>query len=227
MQRIFILVFLLALTGIGIIVARTAGIGAPDANGLPLQGVVGGAWGKHIALISGHAGYDSGAVCEDESGQATIREADINAKVAELAAERLRRAGATVEILREFDALLDDLKVDAMLSIHADSCIDETGYKAAYYSGTQVPELDDELLACIDQKYPAATGLAHHPNTVTHDMTEYHAFRQINPQTPAAIIELGFLGGDHELLVYQPELPAKGVADSLICFLAGNGKPTN
>ena len=88
-------------------------------------------------------------------------------------------------------------------------------------------ELDDESLDRHDQNYPTATGLSHHPNTVTHDMTEYHAFRQINPQTPAAIIELGFLGGDHELLVHQPELPAKGVADSLICFLAGNGKQTD
>ena len=67
--------------------------------------------------------------------------------------------------------------------------------------------------------YPAATGQPHHPNTVTHNMTEYHAFRKIDPETPAAIIELGFLGGDRELLASHPEQAAKGVADSILCFL--------
>ena len=55
--------------------------------------------------------------------------------------------------------------------------------------------------------------------TITENMTEYHAFRKINPQTPAAILELGFLGGDHDLLVHQPERLARGVGDGLLCFL--------
>jgi hypothetical protein len=50
-------------------------------------------------------------------------------------------------------------------------------------------------------------------------MTEYHAFRRIAATTPAAILELGFLGGDGALLTEQPELPARGVSDAILCFL--------
>lgn len=220
-QWIFIALALLAFAGIGIIGARTAGYGLPDANGLQPQGIVSAAWNKQLVLISGHAGNDSGATCEDKNGNTTLQEVDINAAVAEAAAERLRKAGATVTIMQEFDSRLEGLKADALLSIHADSCIDASGYKAAFYTDTQIRPVDQRLLACIDRIYSAQTGLAHSPNTVTHNMTEYHAFRVIDAQTPAAILETGFLGGDRDLLEHHPEIVGKGVADSLICFLEG------
>jgi hypothetical protein len=50
-------------------------------------------------------------------------------------------------------------------------------------------------------------------------MTEYHAFRKVAPTTPAAILELGFLGGDRELLTDNAEVAAQGVAESIRCFL--------
>jgi N-acetylmuramoyl-L-alanine amidase len=76
-----------------------------------------------------------------------------------------------------------------------------------------------KLIECIDLHYPAVTGLTYHANTVTHDMTNYHAFRSVDPQTPAAIIELGFLGGDQELLVHEQDRVAQGVIDSILCYL--------
>ena len=72
----------------------------------------------------------------------------------------------------------------------------------------------------------AATGLTENVDTITENMTEYHAFRRIDPQTPAAILELGFLGGDNDLLANQQALLAKGVADGLLCFLDGGPHPT-
>lgn len=223
-QRIFVWMLLLGVLAIGFLVARTAGIGLPDASGIMPQGVVGAAWDKQIALVSGHAGNDSGAVCEDENGQATIQEADINAKVANLVADRLRRAGADVMVLQEYDPNLEDLSVDAFLSIHADSCIDATGFKSTHYDRSDIPHIADRLVNCINAKYAAATGLPENVDTITENMTEYHAFHKIAPRTPAAIIELGFLGGDHELLVHRPELAAKGVADGLLCFLEGENQ---
>ncbi len=175
-------------------------------------------FGKQIALISGHAGYDSGAVCTDVDGKTTITEAGINATVAKLVAERLRRAGASVVILQEFDKQLDGLRADVLLSMHADSCIDNSGFKAARHFASPIGAREDQLITCINQFYAAATGLVLNPNTITHNMTDYHAFRQIDPQTPGAIIETGFLGGDQDLLVKRPEVVAKGITDSLICF---------
>ena len=143
-------------------------------------------------MVSGHAGNDSGAICEDENGQPTILEAEINAKVAQLAAERLRQAGADVAILEEYDDQLRGLRTDVFLSIHADSCIDETGYKSSAYIASTKPTIDDRLVACINSAYAAATGLTENVDTITENMTEYHAFRRIDPATPAAILEMGF-----------------------------------
>ncbi|MEZ4559999.1 MAG: hypothetical protein R2854_26750 [Caldilineaceae bacterium] len=80
------------------------------------------------------------------------------------------------------------------MSLHADSCIDATGFKVAYHVDTSTLLDDQRLQQCIEQQYAAATGLSLHPNTVTHDMTGYHAFNRIGIDTPAAILEMGFLG---------------------------------
>lgn len=221
-QRIFVWLFFLAVVGIGAIAAHTAGVFPAAADGTPRQGVVPAAWNKQVALISGHAGSDSGAICEDEGGQPTIQEADINAGVAQLAAARLRQAGADVAILDEYDARLEGLAVDVLLSLHADSCIDASGYKSSRYVNSAIPDTADRLVACVNRHYAGATGLVENVDTITENMTEYHAFRRIDSQTPAAILELGFLGGDGDLLVNQQELLAQGVADGILCFLAGD-----
>lgn len=220
-QRIFVWLFFFAVVGIGAVAARTAGVLPDNAQGLARQGLAPGAWNKQVALISGHAGNDSGAICEDTDGQPTIQEADVNAAVTRLAAERLRQAGADVLILEEYDPRLAGLRADLLLSLHADSCVDESGYKSSRYTASVIPEVSDRLVGCINLHYAAATGLGENVDTITEDMTEYHAFRRIDPQTPAAILELGFLGGDNDLLANRQELLAKGVADGILCFLEG------
>lgn len=219
-QRILLLFLLALFAVVAFVAARTAGFGFDDVKALAPPGSLGPAWNRTVALVSGHAGNDSGAICEDASGNVLLTEADVNARITELVADQLRRDGAEVIVLAEFDPRLKGLQADVMLSIHADSCIDASGYKAAYYSKTLYPTTADRLLNCIDDRYPAATALPHHPDTVTHNMTEYHAFREIDPETPAAIIETGFLGGDQRLLKDEPGRAARGIVDGLACFLA-------
>jgi N-acetylmuramoyl-L-alanine amidase len=221
-QRIIVAIVFLALGGIALVGAQAAGLDLPGADGVQPQAFVRAAQGSEIALISGHAGNDSGAVCEDDLGNVSLTEASINARVAESAADRLRRAGASVTILNEFDPRLENLQADVLVSLHADSCIDASGFKAAVHTYSAIPNADAELLACIGRDYPLATGLPHHPNTVTHNMTEYHAFRKIAATTPAAILELGFLGGDRFTLESNPDRVAEGVANSILCFLRGD-----
>lgn len=222
-QRFFVIISFIALFAILLLVARLFNMGfawdevslAPNlALPLPLPVIH-----DTVALVSGHAGYDSGAVCTDAAGNTTLTEAGINADVANRAAELLRRDGTTVIILEEYDPRLTNLDVDAFLSLHADSCITASGYKAAYYLYSTIPEVDARLVDCIDTYYSAATGLTKHANTITHNMTEYHAFRKVLPSTPAAILELGFLGGDGELLSKSADVAALGVAESIRCFL--------
>ncbi len=216
-QRIILLISFLTLLGIGLIGARWAGFGLPGMDGLAPQGVNAAMFNRQVAIISGHAGFDSGAVCEGANGEAELKEVDINADVAQRVAHRLRRAGADVIILEEYDPRLEGLVADVMLSIHADSCIDATGYKAAVDERRVSTAQEQRILACIDRYYPLATALSNHPNSVTHNMTQYHAFRRIDPSTPAAILELGFLGGDRDLLTKSPQLAAKGITDALLC----------
>jgi len=73
----------------------------------------------------------------------------------------------------------------------------------------------------VSSRYRKATGLRFHANTVTHNMTEYHALRKIDPKTPGAIIELGFMYLDRNVLTKRQDDMARGIADGLNCFLKG------
>lgn len=171
--------------------------------------------GQRIGLVVGHKDHDSGAVCEDG-----VSEGAVVQRIAEETAARLRRLGAEVELLAEYDDRLNGLQVDAFVSIHADSCIDRSGYKIARSETSVIPEIEDRLVSCLTERYADATGLAFDANSITPDMTQYHAFKRVAPATPAAIVEVGFLGGDASIIVRQPELAARGIANGIICFLS-------
>lgn len=221
LQRLFLLISLLLFVTIGFLAAQAAGYAFPSPwTFLPQEPR---AAGPRVVLISGHADFDSGAVCADDLGRAELTEAEVNARVAGLVAKKLETLGIDVEVFTEYDTRLEGLRADVLLSLHADSCVDYSGYKAATREASVVAEQESTLIACIDTVYPATTGLTHHPFTVTRDMIGYHAFRKIAPTTPAAILEMGFLGGDKALLTNQTDRVAQGVADSLLCFL----KPEN
>ena len=168
----------------------------------------------HIALIAGHVEHDSGAVCADG-----LTEAQVNLAIAEKVAVHLRARGVRTDILTEFDPRLDNYSGTALISLHADSCdyINElaTGFKL---SPSWVTD-STQLYNCVESAYAAATSLPFHANTITEDMTDYHAFRKIAPGVPAIILETGFMNLDRELLTTQSDIPARGIADGIFCFL--------
>jgi N-acetylmuramoyl-L-alanine amidase len=176
-----------------------------------LAGVESSGW--HIGIVAGHSGNDSGAVCPDG-----LTEAEVNRTVAEAVSRQLRRRGAAVDLLEEFDGRLTGYRADAFVSIHADSCeVDMSGFKVANLEGGSVAS--EQLVACLWDRYEATTGLTRHPNTITYDMRKYHAFEEIARKTPAAIIEIGFLKGDRKLLTKNPERVAAGIVAGIECFL--------
>ncbi len=165
-----------------------------------------------IGLLAGHSGNDPGAVCPDG-----LTEAEVNAQVAVLAAKQLRARGFHVDILDEYDSKLNGYEAAAFVSIHSDSCeVSFSGFKVARYEGSG--EASENLTQCLWDRYAAETRLLRHTDTITLDMTRYHAFREIAASTPAAIIELGFLNADRELLAEQPERAATGVVSGILCF---------
>ena len=206
------LVLLLAIAALGWAGGQESSVAGLLSGSRPEPGVK----DKRIGIIAGHRGNDSGAVCEDGR-----TEVETVKQIAEKAARRLERAGATVDVLAEYDDRLNGYVADALVSIHADSCIDRSGFKVARASASTKPDLDDFLVGCLGARYAETTGLTFDSSTITKDMTEYHAFRRLASSTPAAIVETGFMGGDWSIIGEQPDLAARGVADGVVCFLQG------
>jgi N-acetylmuramoyl-L-alanine amidase len=51
-------------------------------------------------------------------------------------------------------------------------------------------------------------------------MLGYYAFQEIDPKTPAAIIEMGFISGDRSILLDQPKRAARGIVKAIECFIS-------
>ncbi len=197
-------------------------------NALPAAQATENAWPTptsrplpHIGIVAGHSGNDPGAVCQDELGG--TREVDVNLDVATRVSQLLVQAGYEVDLLREFDPLLQGYRSIALVSIHADSCQyvndEATGFKVSAAKSTVYPENAKRLTNCLRTRYAASTGLPFHAGSVTPDMSSYHAFSEIHTETPAAIIEIGFLNLDHEILTQKPDLIAQGIANGLLCYI--------
>jgi N-acetylmuramoyl-L-alanine amidase len=175
--------------------------------------------GPRIGIVAGHWGNDSGAVCPDG-----LTELDINLNIATLVKQKLAELGYEVDLLKEFDPLLTDYFANALVSIHADSCVyvndQATGFKVAAALGSKQIQQDksSRLTSCLQARYQEATGMAIH-NSVTPDMTFYHAFDEIDDETTAAIIEVGFMNLDRQILTQQPDVITDGIVNGILCYL--------
>ncbi len=172
----------------------------------------------HIGIVSGHWGNDSGSVCANGT-----TEQQVNLVIASLVRQKLSAQGFQVDLLQEFDPRLEGYKAAVLVSIHNDSCqyINEqaTGFKVASALASRDPNLSTRLTSCLRDRYGRTTGLPFHPGSITTDMTDYHAFREIDPATTAAIIETGFLNKDYAILTEHPDVVADGVVAGIMCFV--------
>ena len=177
---------------------------------------------KKIGIVVGHRGSDSGAVCSNG-----LTELEVNSNVATFAQMKLIDMGFDVELLDEFDPRLKDYQAGLLFSIHADSCdyINDsaTGFKVAAALSETKSSNSNRLVQCVADRYANITGLRYHYQSVTNDMTRYHAFSEIDPNTTAGIIEVGFLNLDQEILTSKPELLADGIVAGIKCYLENEG----
>jgi N-acetylmuramoyl-L-alanine amidase len=172
-----------------------------------------------IGIVAGHYGNDSGAVCSNG-----MTEAELNLKIATLVQKKLADLGYTVDLLEEFDDRLEGYRGRVLLSIHLDSCEyvndQATGFKVAAAFSDENPASSQKLTACLSEQYGEITGLPYHAGSVTDDMSYYHAFSEIDPQTTAAIIEAGFMNLDYQFLTEKTDLVADGIVAGIQCFLS-------
>lgn len=194
-------------------------LGAPTstATAVPAPSLVLTPHTPRIGIIAGHSGSDSGAICPDG-----LQEVDVNRDIARRVVALLAQRGWVVDLLDEFDVRLNGYQADALLSIHADSCgfPGKSGFKVVSAESTFTPSAN-VLVDCVAQYYAERTGLSFDANTITYDMTRYHAYYEIDRDTPAAVIEIGFLLDDREILTQHPDVVAAGIVDGLVCFIEG------
>ncbi len=190
---------------------------APTATTTPLPLFTPTPHTIRVGIIAGHTGSDSGALCPDG-----LREVDINLGIARRVVALLESEGWEVDLLEEFDERLSGYRADALVSIHADSCNvpNKSGFKVAQAESGYNVEAED-LVNCIIDRYAEWTGLAFDPNTITYDMRRYHAYYEIDRNTPAAIIEVGFMKEDRVLLTQKQDVVARGIVDGIKCFIEG------
>ncbi|MFN8512170.1 MAG: N-acetylmuramoyl-L-alanine amidase [Thermomicrobiales bacterium] len=198
---------------------------ATPANQTPIQARVGlqvGHWeAANLPAELSALRTEGGASAEG------YKEVDINYAVAQLAAERLRARGITVDILPA--TIPVGYQADAFIAIHCDANNDPAigGFKLARYGDSAIPDTDDKLLNAITAAYGPATGQKI-DGLVSRAMIYYYAFNSGNfthaiaPKTPGVIIELGFLTNpaDRNLLITQQPTVAKALADGIVTFLA-------
>ena len=170
-----------------------------------------------LGIVAGHYGNDSGAVCENGT-----TEVEVNFKIATIVQQKLTALGFQADVLEEFDPRLQNYRAAALVSIHNDSCVyvndQASGFKVAAAMSSRDLNLANRLALCLRDRYQRTTNLPLH-DSITNDMTFYHAFDEISPNTTAAIIETGFLNLDYEILTQQPDLVATGIVNGILCYI--------
>jgi N-acetylmuramoyl-L-alanine amidase len=181
---------------------------------------------NRIGIVAGHYGSDPGAVCSNG-----MTEAELNLEIATMVQKQLVDLGYEVDLLEEFDSRLTGYQGALVLSIHLDSCeyINDqaTGFKVASALSTQDVSGSQRLVACISDRYAKVTGLPYHAGSVTDDMTYYHAFYEIAPETSAAIIEAGFMNMDYRFLTEKTDVVAEGIVAGILCYINNESIQSN
>jgi len=173
-----------------------------------------------IGIVAGHYGSDPGAVCSNG-----VTEVELNLKIATLVQKKLTDQGYQVDLLEEFDSRLMGYQGAVVISIHLDSCEyvndQATGFKVAAALAAHKITDSQRLTTCLSERYAAVTGLPYHAGSVTDDMTYYHAFNEIDPDSVAAIIEAGFMNMDYRFITEETDRVAEGIVAGILCYLTG------
>jgi N-acetylmuramoyl-L-alanine amidase len=188
---------------------------------------------KRVGLQAGHWLYDEAPdeLADLRSNPGTsgggVAEWQVTLDIARRTASLLRAAGVEVDVLPTTIPIR--YRANIFVSIHADG--DNTGMLNGFKVGrpgfSSIPSVDDRLAETLSEEYEAATGLVRHDEQVSLRMRWYYAFNArryqhaVAPGVPQAIIETGFLSSylDRRVLIGDPDLAARGIADGILRFL--------
>ena len=161
------------------------------------------------------------------------QEWEVNLDLARRTKTLLEAAGVAVDLLPA--TVPPRYRAHAFVSIHADGdpAGRGQGFKVARPAISAIPADDDRLVAAMNERYAAATGLPRDDGNITIRMRYYYAFNSrrychaVAPGVPQLIVETGFLtsASDRALLLGAPDRAARGIAEGILAFLNGNPRP--
>jgi peptidoglycan/xylan/chitin deacetylase (PgdA/CDA1 family) len=164
----------------------------------------------------------------DPGGQLNgVWEWEVGLDLAQRAKSLLEAAGVSVDLLDM--TIPQDYRANAFLAIHADmaSAVGRRGFKLARPGLSSVPTADDRYVTALGDAYAGATGMPRDDRNVDDAMRYYYAFNSrryclsVSPGVPQAILEAGYLSSaqDRAVLLDDPDIAARGIADGLLSFL--------
>lgn len=189
---------------------------------------------KRVGLQAGH--YEAGDAPDELAGLRRNPGApgggriewEVTIDLAERAAEILRAQGVEVDVLPT--RIPVRYRAHAFVSIHVDGDASGRlrGHKTARPNFSSIPATDDVFARIMHEEYGAATRLPDNSDFITGRMRNYYAFNArryqhaVAPGVPQIILETGFMSQalDRQLLFNRPDLPAQGIANAVLRFLA-------
>jgi hypothetical protein len=174
----------------------------------------------HIGILAGHWQDSPGEVCSDG-----LIEADVNQALAAHVAQILTKKGYRVDIFPEYDLALLNYHSAVFVAIYSGSCSESpqppSGFKVASSLIAQNPDEVNQLAVCLSEQYQKATRLSFTYEVLNPDHPSYHIFRDVHPETPAVMIEVGSLKTDREMIVSQSDTVSEGIVAGILCYLKG------
>ena len=190
-----------------------------EAQMLATQNAIAGAK-KIIGIVPGHYGFDSGELCG--AAYNFVKESDVNLRIAVMVRDDLLKAGYSVDLMNEFDPQLADYTGLALVTIHADSCSEETqpsGFHVTTIGHNTYPAESKRLKECLADRYRKNTELPYLGNALSFDNPNLYSFDSVNDYTTIAAIHPGYLSGDYHYLSENMDLVAHGIANGIICYV--------
>ena len=171
-----------------------------------------------IGILAGHWQNHTGEVCADG-----VIEADINYAIANRVKLDLEERDFQVNLFPEFDLDLLNYEADVLVAIYSGSCLQSpppsSGFKIGTSLTAQNPEEVNNLAVCLAENYQKYTQLPFTYEIINPDHASYHIFRDIHPNTPAVLIEIGKLSTDRDLIANRSSSITEGIAAGIICFI--------
>jgi hypothetical protein len=156
------------------------------------------------------------------------QEWEVNLDVAQRAATLLAANGVAVDVLPA--TVPPHYQANVFVAIHADGdpAGRASGFKIARPGFSALPDVDDRLVAVMNDVYEATTGLPRDDEHISLRMRYYYAFNarrychSVASGVPQAIVEMGYLtsASDRQWLIGNPDQLARGIAAGITDFLA-------